>query len=128
MLILEEEKNNFIDTTKVNQFDTFFTRNDKKFDMSLTGVMDGCAWCEAHKDTWSEPAAIKEGFGITRSLKKLKRLWDRLDKNKKTGALIRRKGDFSVRKGLCHQPVTTRELFHFTVCHKVLIFENCLVY
>ena len=86
--------------------------------MSLTGVLDGCAWCEEHKDSWSEPTAIVRGFKITRSLRKLQRLWDKLDKNKKTGALIRRKGDFSVRKGLCHQPVTTRDLFHFTVCHK----------
>ena len=87
--------------------------------MALTGVMDGCAWCEHHKDSWSDPAVIVEGFRITRSLKKLNRLWDRLDKNKSKGTLIRRKGDFSVRKGLCHKPVTTRELCHFTVCHKV---------
>ena len=89
--------------------------------MSLTGVMDGCAWCEQPKDTWSEPAAIQEGFKITRSLKRLQRLWERLDKNKKKGTLIRRTGDYKVRKGLCHKPVTTRELCHFTVCHKVSI-------
>ena len=94
-------------------------RNDKKFDMALTGVMDGCAWCEEEKKTWSLPKAIKKGFKISRSLKGLKQLWRRLDKNKRKGTLIRTKGDFKVRKGLCHQPVTTRELFHFTICHKV---------
>ena len=90
--------------------------------MALTGVMDGCAWCEQHKDNWSKTRAINKGFKITRSLKKLKELWRKLDKNKKKGTLIRRKGDFKIRKGLCHQPVTNRELFHFTVCHKV--WEN----
>ena len=47
--------------------------------MALTGVMDGCAWCEHHKDNWSKPRAINKGFKITRSLKKLKELWRKLD-------------------------------------------------
>ena len=86
--------------------------------MAMTGVMDGCAWCETHKDQWSDVDTIEEGFKLTRSLEGLRDLWDSLDKNK-NGYLIRRTGDYEVRKGLCHQPVTTRPLWHFTVCHKV---------
>ena len=89
--------------------------------MLLTGVMDGCAWCEHHRTSWCDPAAIQDGFLITRSMEGLHTLWDKLDKNK-NGGLIRRDGDFSVRKGLCHQPVSKRELFHFTICHKVILF------
>ena len=86
--------------------------------MTLTGVMDGCAWCEEKKENWGDPATIKNGFKLTRTLQSLQQLWSSLDKNK-DGELIRRLGDYDVRKGLCHQPITTRELFHFTVCHKV---------
>ena len=96
-----------------------FTRNDKKFDMALTGVMDGCAWCEAPKDEWSDIESIKAGFELTRTLPGLQALWEDLDKNRQ-GELIRRTGDYRVRKGLCHKPVTTRPLWHFTVCHKVI--------
>ena len=94
-------------------------RNDKKFDMALTGVMDGCAWCEAPKDEWSDIESIKAGFELTRTLPGLQALWEDLDKNRQ-GELIRRTGDYRVRKGLCHKPVTTRPLWHFTVCHKVI--------
>ena len=80
--------------------------------------MDGCAWCEVHKDKWADPDTIKEGFEITRTLEGLQELWRTLDKNK-SGELLREVGDFDIRKGLCHEPVTTRPLFHFTVCHKV---------
>ena len=98
-------------------------RNDKKFDMLLTGVMDGCAWCEHHRTSWSDPAAIHDGFPITRSMEGLHSLWDKLDKNR-NGELIRRDGDYSVRKGLCHQPVSQRDLFHFTICHKVRLLPS----
>ena len=86
--------------------------------MALTGVMDGCAWCEDHKDTWNDPEAIMKGFKVTRSQAGLEELWQSLDKNRQ-GELIRRPGDFSTRKGLCHEPVTGRDLWHFTICHKV---------
>ena len=93
--------------------------------MALTGVMDGCAWCEKHKQTWSEPKTIQRGFKLTRSLAGLQELWLSLDKDSH-GELIRRRDDYSVRKGLCHKPVTTRDLFHFTICHKVDIY--CIHY
>ena len=99
-------------------YNKFKLRNDKKFDMLLTGVMDGCAWCEEHKSTWSDPDTIQQGFQITRSMAGLYELWDSLDKNRH-GELIRRPDDFSVRKGLCHKPSAKRDLFHFTICHKV---------
>ena len=87
--------------------------------MALTGVMDGCAWCETPKDEWSDIECIKAGFNLTRTLPGLQALWEDLDKNRQ-GELIRRAGDYRVRKGLCHKPVTTRPLWHFTVCHKVI--------
>ena len=48
----------------------------------------------------------------------LKDLYGRLDKNRK-GGIMRREHDFAVRKGLCHEPTSERELFQFTVLHKV---------
>ena len=92
--------------------------------MALTGVMDGCAWCEEHKKNWSDPKFIRDGFKLTRTIEGLKELWLSLDKDR-SGKIIRRLDDYSVRKGLCHKPVTTRELFHFTICHKVVsIFKT----
>ena len=88
--------------------------------MALTGIMDGCAWCEVPKSKWSDIETIESGFELTRTLEGTQDLWDNLDKNSH-GDLIRRPGDYEVRKGLCHKPVTTRPLFHFTVCHKVKI-------
>ena len=93
-------------------------RNDKKLGTDLTGVKDGCAYCEEPKDTWSAIDTISNGFKLTRTLAGLEDLWESLDKNK-DGELIRRTGDYEVRKGLCHKPVTIRPLWHFTVCHKV---------
>ena len=107
-------------------YNKFKLRNDKKFDMLLTGVMDGCAWCEEHKSTWSDPDTIQQGFKITRSMAGLHELWESLDKNRH-GELIRRPDDFSVRKGLCHKPFAKRDLFHFTICHKVNYGQRTLV-
>ena len=36
-------------------------------------------------------------------------------------------GDYAVRKGLCHPPVTTREMFPVTVCHKVGVSSKILL-
>ena len=58
---------------------------------------------------------------ITRTMAGLHDLWDSLDKNRR-GELVRRDNDFSVRRGLCHEPTSKRDLFHFTICHKVLKF------
>ena len=86
--------------------------------MALTGVMDGCAWCEVHKDRWADPEAIKEGFKLTRTMEGMQELWTSLPRDKH-GEVVRATGDWNTRKGLCHAPVTIRPLFHFTVCHKV---------
>ena len=48
----------------------------------------------------------------------MKTLYKSLDKNR-AGGLMRREHDFAVRKGLCEKPVSERELFQFTVTHKV---------
>ena len=99
---------------------------DKKLDMCLTGVMDGCAWCTEHRDTWNDPDMIAEGFPITRDLEGLQKLWDSLEKVSQ-GKIIRKPGDYSTRQGLCHKPVSKRDLWHFTVCHKVqtVIIYHC---
>ena len=70
-------------------------------------MKDGCAYCEEPKDTWSVIDTISNGFKRTRTLAGLEDLWESLDKNK-DGELIRRTGDYEVRKGLCHKPVTIR--------------------
>ena len=88
--------------------------------MALTGVMDGCAWCEVHKDRWADPAAIREGFMLTRTMEGMQELWKCLPRDKK-GEVVRETGDWDTRRGLCHAPVTLRPLYHFTVCHKVRI-------
>ena len=62
-----------------------------------------------HRDTRNDPQMITEGFPITRSLARLQELWENLEKDRK-GEVIRRLGDFSTRKGLCHKHVTRRDL------------------
>ena len=49
---------------------------------------------------------------------RLREQWAGLEKDS-SGAVVRRLGDYSVRLGLCHEPVSERELYPVTVCHKV---------
>ena len=51
---------------------------------------------------------------------RLREQWAGLEKDS-SGAVVRRLGDYSVRLGLCHEPVSERELYPVTVCHKVSI-------
>ena len=54
---------------------------------------------------------------------RLREQWRELEKDQ-YGAVVRRKGDYSVRLGICHQPVSERELYVFTICHKVRPSRN----
>ena len=64
---------------------------------------------------------------ITRTMAGLHDLWDSLDKNRR-GELVRRDNDFRIRKGLCHEPISKRDLFHFTICHKVFNFIDMVFF
>ena len=53
-------------------------------------------------------------------------LWESLPKTR-SGEVVKRTGDYAVRKGLCHAPITIRELYPVTVCHKVN-FSSLMVF
>ena len=55
---------------------------------------------------------------MDRSLEDMKKTWQMLKKTKK-GEVVKTTGDFDPRQGLCHEPLTLRPLFNYTVCHKV---------
>ena len=87
-------------------------------DRQLTGIGDGCDSCLTPRRLWTDLNTIETGFAKDRNLKDLKNTWQSLDKDK-TGSVIKRREDYEKRQGLCHEPVTLRETFSFTLTHKV---------
>ena len=63
---------------------------------------------------------IAGGFPMDRSYDDMKETWKTLRKNQR-GEVFKKTGDFSTRGGLCHEPISERALFNYTVCHKVKI-------
>jgi hypothetical protein len=60
---------------------------------------------------------------MSRSLERLWENWEILPKND-VGEVIRKTFDYDTRRGQCLPPSTVRELFPFTVMHKVC----CILY
>ena len=93
-------------------------------DRLLTGISDGCDNCLTPRKFWTDIDSIEEGFPKNRTFENVHETWKSLAKDK-NGQVIKRTGDYEVRQGLCHEPVTLRETWSFTMTHKVsiLIFE-----
>ena len=87
-------------------------------DRHLTGIGDGCDSCLTPRKLWTDLDTIETGFAKNRTLEDSKNTWLSLDKDK-TGCVIKRRDDYETRQGLCHEPVTLRETFSFTLTHKV---------
>ena len=87
-------------------------------DRHLTGIGDGCDSCLTPRKLWTDLDTIETGFAKNRNLQDSKDTWLSLDKDK-TGCVIKRRDDYETRQGLCHEPVTLRETFSFTLTHKV---------
>ena len=87
-------------------------------DRLLTGVGDGCDSCLTPRYLWTDLDTIETGFPKNRTFENLRETWDGLAKDK-TGAVIKKTGDYENRQGLCHPPATLRETFSFTETHKV---------
>jgi hypothetical protein len=64
--------------------------------------------------------ALHSCIRFLRNNERLRENWARLDKGR-GGKVIRRTGDFAVRKGQCLEPTAVVEMFPFTVTHKVII-------
>ena len=95
-------------------------RNDKKMDRLLTGISDGCDNCLTPRKLWTDVDCVEEGFPKNRTFENLLETWRSLAKDK-NGQVIKRTGDYEIRQGLCHAPVTLRETWSFTMTHKVSI-------
>ena len=57
---------------------------------------------------------------MDRSLEDMRLAWENIPKTKK-GEVVTWPGDSYVRMGLSHEPITKREMFNYTVCHKVSV-------
>ena len=55
---------------------------------------------------------------LGRTLERLRANWESLKKTAE-GEVVREDGDYMVRRGQCLPPVTLRDLFVYTVTHKV---------
>ena len=104
-------------------FPSFKERHDKKMDRLLTGVGDGCDSCTAPRSLWNNMVAIEAGFAMDRSVESTQAMWKGLDKNK-DGEVIKRRGDYAERLGLCHEPNIVRPTLSFTITHKWMCAAN----
>ena len=84
----------------------------------LTGLGDGCDSCLAPRSAWNDVEAIEEGFVIDRNFDQIKETWANLPRDSK-GELVKKKGDYATRQGLCHPPISLREPTSFSITHKV---------
>ena len=98
----------------------YIDRNDKKMDRLLTGISDGCDSCLTPRYLWTDIETINEGFPKDRTFENIRETWASLEKDK-NGQVIKRRGDYERRRGICHEPVTLRETYSFTLTHKVQI-------
>ena len=103
----------------------FKHRNDKKMTQWMLGVQYGCLCCEVDPKDWMDEELIDAGttvsFPMVRTLQGLKDNWAILDKGR-SGKVIRRTGDFSIRKGQCLEPAAVVDMYPFTVTHKWIHF------
>ena len=67
--------------------------------------------------------AIEAGFAMDRSVESTQAMWKGLDKNK-DGEVIKRRGDYAERLGLCHEPNIVRPTLSFTITHKWMCAAN----
>ena len=86
-------------------------------DRILTGISDGCDNCITPRDLWTDIDTIDEGFEKNRTFENIKETWQSLAKNAH-GEVIKRTGDYETRRGQCHEPISLRETFSFTITHK----------
>ena len=93
-------------------------RNDKKMNRLLTGVSDGCDNCLVPRQLWTDLDTVEEGFPKNRTFENILETWNSLEKDM-YGEVVKRRGDYETRQGLCHPPVTLRETWSFTLTHKV---------
>ena len=66
-------------------------------------------------------AGTTVSFLMVRTLRGLKDNWMILDK-RRSGKVIRRTGDFVIRKGQCLEPAAVVDMYPFTVTHKWIHF------
>ena len=87
-------------------------------DRLLSGVGDGCDSCLTPRNMWTDEDQIEEGFPKNRTLENVRETWESLSRTK-SGEIFRRTGDYEARQGICREPATLRELYSFTLTHKV---------
>ena len=87
-------------------------------DRILSGVGDGCDSCLASRLDWHNLESIEAGFPMDRSFQSVQAIWDHSDKNKH-GELMKRRGDYEQRQGVCREPLSVRDTLSFSITHKV---------
>ena len=68
-----------------------------------------CTMCVKSQPECQDPETIRAGFVIERDVQGIKDLALSLT-NPETGEVVRRKGDYSTRQGVCGQPLTDADL------------------
>ena len=90
----------------------------------LNGGGAYCTMCSRSQDDCQRESVILEGFSIDRSVESISQLALALS-NPDTGEIVKRKGDYEERAGICGQPITEEDLTkNIPVCHsKIRSFE-----
>ena len=83
--------------------------------------------CVKSQTECQDPEIIQDGFVIERSLEGVRDLALSLT-SEDTGAVVKKRGDYAVRQGVCGVPITTESDLtkSIPVCHsKIRTFEFC---
>ena len=83
-----------------------------------------CTMCTRDQNDCQNPEIIEEGFLIDRSIESIRDLALSLV-DPDSGEIVKKKGDYKTRTGVCGVPITTSDITkHIPVCHsKIRVFE-----
>ena len=98
---------------------------DGKMVNNLSGLGGAfCTMCSKSQSECQNPDIIKDGFLIDRDIESIRDLAIALT-DPITGEVVRKKGDYSLRQGVCDLPVTETDITkNIPVCHsKIRTFE-----
>ena len=85
-----------------------------------------CSMCTKSQPESQDPSTIQAGFLIDRDVTSIRYLALSLQ-NPETGEIVRKKGDYSERQGICGTPLTESDITkNIPVCHsKVRVLMGC---
>ena len=97
------------------------TMKDLKMKKTVSGLGGAeCILCEEKQSAWMNKDAIQKGFPITRTVEKIKDIWDMMAKDQEEG----KKTDSAERKGQTQEPITEFDQYSICITHTYINVTN----